>query len=181
MTNIQEILNNINRLKFAQLTTEQTEHIYGGKMQTWRYSEQNRIKNQNAIRHNSVLKPGDADEIRRLHWEENSSITDLHLKYKINPGLVRKILKNEKHFNPDAKYIGVKFRKKGGQKRGNMNMKKRVRISVYDENMNYIETTDGITLAKRYGYNNGYFACFFNRRKDGYNETLKKFFFKEKT
>lgn len=114
MTNIQQILDKISQQKFAKLSSERVGHYYGDNMVSWRKSELNRIKNQGRWRENQKLTPFQAEEIRRLHWEEDWSLQELTNHFGIAQIGVRKILNNKRFYNKDTKYVGIKFRKTNG-------------------------------------------------------------------
>lgn len=175
MQNIQDIVNKIGEQKFAKVPSERVGHYWGEKMIAWRHSEENRLRNQGQWRHNQKLTPQQAEEIRRLHWEDNLSITELSFKYKITNSSIRKILNNKRFYNANTPYIGVKFRK---TRKGQVS-KKKLLVNVYDENGNFLEqdTQDGI--AAKLGITILGFRNIFNKNKSRFHKKSKKYFFRD--
>jgi hypothetical protein len=175
MTNIQEMLDQISKKKFANCKGHE-HHYWNEKLTEWRHSEENRIKNQNQFRKDQRLSPTIADEIRRLHWEDNLSIKELSDKYSVSNTTIKKVVLNERFYNPNSKYVGIKFRSKTGNKKGSISSKRKM-IRVFDENMNFIQECSGTDLCKSMGFNLGYINTFLRNTKTNYHKKSKKYFF----
>jgi len=176
MTNIQEILDKIGKSKFATISSERVHHYYGDNMVKWRHSIENRIRNQSGWKYNQKMTPEQAEECRRLHWENDMCITELAVKFEVSGKTIEKILKNKRFWNPNTSYVGIKFRKTNkGKKFGRH--PRRVIVSVYDENMNFIEEGDGREIASSMGYNSAFFNGFLHNTNNNFHEGTKRYYF----
>jgi len=178
MNNIQEILDKIGKSKFATLSSERVHHYYGDKMIGWRNSVENRIRNQGQWRPNQKMTPEQGEECRKLHWENNMSITELTLKYGVSPSSIKKILNNKRFWNPNTPYVGIKFRNtpiKKGAKLGPY--KNRKIVSVYDEDMNFIEEGVGQEIASSMGFKPNFLNTFLLKTKNNFHKGTKRYYF----
>ena len=135
MKTLQELLNKMGNSKIAQLPTERVHHYYGDKMNEWRHSLENRVRNMGQQRQDQKLTMSQAQEIRRLHWEENINMTDLSTRFGVANVGIRKILNNKRFWEENPRYVGVKFR--------NIPSPKKI-VYVYNPNKELIHTFDSV-------------------------------------
>lgn len=179
MQNIQDIVNKIAEQKFAKVPSERVGHYWGDKMIAWRNSEENRLRNQNQWRPQQKLTPQQAEEIRRLHWEDNLSIGQLSEKFGVAGIGIRKILNNKRFNNPNAKYIGIKFRLNNQGKPKGESVVGNQQIKVYDEKGNFIKEDTLDNVSKELGMTRmGFKHILKKTNRKNFHKKSKKYFFR---
>lgn len=136
MKTLQELLDEMGNSKIAKLPTKKVHHYYGNNMSEWRHSLDNRIKNMGQQRQDQKLTLEQAQEIRRLHWEENINMSDLSTRFGVAQIGIRKILNNKRFWVENPRYVGIKFRSVGKPKKI---------VYVYKSNKELIYTFESVT------------------------------------